>query len=216
MLAKDELEGTYEETIKIMKELKINKYSKLDMAIVIRLGAAIMHRGAGLVAAGISALLERIQKPTTVIGYDGSVVKHHPYFLKRVVEKCAHITRAEFAFTFVQSSDGSGIGAAVVAAALHKERRPLYIVKPGKLYEMHCLRSQQQKSQISLEGFVTNQQMPPLPGMELVGSASSRASSVSTNCSRTPSSSPLPSPLPHTHDTDATATATATTTDNKR
>jgi len=137
MLAKDEISGTHDEAIKMLKELNITTYSVEDLNIVVEVGAAIILRCAYLVAVGVSCLLERMQRPHTVIGYDGSLIKQHPYLLKRVIEKTAQLTSKEYRFDFVQSSDGSGVGAAVVAAALHKERRPLYVVKPGKLYEMH-------------------------------------------------------------------------------
>lgn len=154
MLAKDELSGTHDEAIKMLKELNIVRYNPSDLQAVVQLGSAIITRSANLVAAGISALLERLQRPFTVIGYDGSVIKHHPYFLKKLVEKTAALTPKDYRFEFIQSSDGSGIGAAVVAAALHKERRPLYIVKPGKLYEMHFANRTQQ-SQLNTAATVT-------------------------------------------------------------
>lgn len=137
MLATDELSGRFDETRKVLQELNINRYSQSDLNSIVHLAGAIMNRSAHLVAAGVSTILERLKRPYTVIGYDGSVIKHHPYFLKRLIDKCAQLTNKEYRFDFVQSSDGSGIGAAVVAAALHRERRPLYVVKPGKLYEMH-------------------------------------------------------------------------------
>lgn len=139
MLAKDELDKSFTETTKILQELNVIDYTQQDMAIMIKLASKIMNRSANLVACGISALLDRIAKPYTVIGYDGSVIKHHPYFLAKLTEKCSQLTAKEHKFEFMLSSDGSGIGAAVVAAALHKERRPLYVVKPGKLYEMHFI-----------------------------------------------------------------------------
>lgn len=137
LLAKDEIANNFEETSKIMSELNITQYTQADMAIVVKLASAIMNRSANLVAAGVSTLLERMKRPFTVIGYDGSVIKYHPYYLKKVADKCSQLTNKDYKFEFLQSSDGSGIGAAVVAAALHKERRPLYIVKSGKVYEMH-------------------------------------------------------------------------------
>lgn len=152
MLATDELSGNYIETTKVLKELNIANYDQKDLDIVIKLGSKIIQRSADLVACGVSALLERMKRKFTVIGYDGSMVRFHPYFLRKVNEKCAQLTPAEFKFEFMQSSDGSGIGAAVVAAALHKERRPLYVLKPGRLYEMHFSKSQQHadgKSQAS-------------------------------------------------------------------
>lgn len=160
MLAKDELSNNFEESTKIMQELNIKQYSKRDLHLVVQLSAKIITRSAFLVAAGISALLERIgaRQQRTVIGFDGSVIKHHPYFLRKLNEKCLQLTGPEWPFEFVVSSDGSGIGAAVVAAALHRERRPLYVLKPGKLYELHFVRGQQsEKSQQSLTEHLSKQ-----------------------------------------------------------
>lgn len=143
-LAKDELTNSTAESQKMMLDLQVTGYTERDLTLVIELASRIITRSAHLVAAGVAALLERIRKPSTVIGYDGSVIKYHPYFLLKLKEKCFQLTSREFKFEFAVSSDGSGIGAAVVAAALHKERRPLYVLKPGKLYEMHFTRNSQQ------------------------------------------------------------------------
>lgn len=137
MLGEDELSGKLDKTARVLKELNITEYTEADMQIMVRIASRIMQRSAALVACGVSALVDRIGKPMTVIGYDGSVIRYHPYFLSKCKEKCRELIRREYKFEFALSSDGSGIGAAVVAAALHKERRPFYIVKPGKLYEMH-------------------------------------------------------------------------------
>jgi len=137
MLGMDELGGTFTESTKVMQELNISQFEKSDLTIVIQLASKIMTRSAHLVGCGVSALLEKLERPFSVVGYDGSVIKYHPYFLKNVVQKCGQLTSKEHKFEFSLSSDGSGIGAAVVAAALHKERRPIYVVKPGKVYELH-------------------------------------------------------------------------------
>lgn len=153
MLARDELNQSHEEATKMMQELNIKSYTKRDLDIIIHLSSKIITRSAHLVAAGISALLERIkrQQDPTVIGYDGSVIKYHPYFLRKLTEKCRQITPKQYRFQFMESSDGSGIGAAVVAAALHKERRPLYVLKPGKLYEMHFMRTHEKSTSSSTQ-----------------------------------------------------------------
>lgn len=163
MIAKDELNGNFDETSKVMSELGISKYTQADLAAVVKLCSKIMHRSAHLVACGISALLERIKRPFTVIGYDGSVIKHHPYFLERLAKKCAQLTTKEYKFEFTMSSDGSGIGAAVVAAALHKERRPLYVLKPGKLYEMHYAKAQQSSLSLLDDNNTNNNHRPFTP-----------------------------------------------------
>lgn len=145
-LGRDELANSTEEATKIAKDLGVANPARRDLNIMVQIASRIMHRSAHLVAAGISALLERIRKPYTVIGYDGSVIKHHPYFLRRLVDKCTRLTPKELRFEFMMSSDGSGIGAAVVAAALHKERTPLYVVRPGKVYEMQYVNVQRNAS----------------------------------------------------------------------
>lgn len=137
LLAKDEMSGKFEESTKVMLELNVTSYEQKDLQIVIQIASRIINRASSLVACGISALLERLKRDKTVIGFDGSVIKYHPYFLEKLAQKCGQLTPKEYKFEFMESSDGSGIGAAVVAAALHKERRPLYVVKPGKLYELH-------------------------------------------------------------------------------
>lgn len=149
MLAQDELAGKTDECVKIMSHLNVKRFSHSDLRIVIKLGSAIANRCARLAAAGVSALLDRIQMPFTIIGYDGSMIRFHPYLLKKMIEKTGQLTPVEYKFEFVQSTDGSGIGAAHVAAALHKERRPLYILRPGKLYEMHFVKTPQSQLEAS-------------------------------------------------------------------
>lgn len=151
MLAKDEMSGKFEETIKIMAELNVTCYEERDLEIMIQLSSKVIKRSANLAAAGVTALLERLKRNKTVIGYDGSVIKYHPYFVEKLVEKCSQLTPKEYKFEFMESSDGSGIGAAVVAAALHKERRPLYVVKPGKLYELHFNKNQSSSLSLSAD-----------------------------------------------------------------
>lgn len=189
MLAKDELNGTQEEAVKIVQILNIATYSKDDLALVIQLASKIMHRSAHLVATGVSALLEKIAKPFTVIGFDGSVIKHHPYFLQEVERKCAHLTPKEYKFEFTVSSDGSGIGAAVVAAALHKERRPLYVLKEGRLFELHYANKTVHSA--SIEANMRRRACSPAPSV-----ASTCSSSVPSTNPQTPRS-PLPAKSPN-------------------
>lgn len=140
LLADDELCGSTSNARSMLTELGLEHsahVSKAELEFVVKLGAKIIDRSASLCAAGLAALLERIKKPQTTIGFDGSLIKQHPYYLKTVEARCSSLTASQFKASFVQTSDGSGIGAAIVAAALHKERRPLYVVKPGKLYELH-------------------------------------------------------------------------------
>ncbi|KAG9511338.1 Hexokinase type 2, partial [Fragariocoptes setiger] len=138
LIAVDEMNKSTIDTSRVLHEaLAIDHFTQADLQTIIAINSAIMHRAAHLVACGISVLLERVQRNYTVIGYDGSVIRHHPYFLDRLRAKCQTLTDSRYKFDFMLSSDGSGIGAAIVAAALHKERRPLYIVQNKKVYELH-------------------------------------------------------------------------------
>ncbi|KAG8190789.1 hypothetical protein JTE90_005825 [Oedothorax gibbosus] len=75
----------------------------------------VSTRSAHLVAAAVSTLLNKMQrKDRTVVGVDGSVYRYHPHFKSMMEEKISEMT--EHPFELMLSEDGSGRGAALVAA----------------------------------------------------------------------------------------------------
>lgn len=67
-----------------------------------------------------------------MIGYDGSVLKWHPTFRKimsNTMLEVLHEKKSRQRFNLIESTDGSGRGAAVVAAVACREKRPLIAVR---------------------------------------------------------------------------------------
>lgn len=62
-----------------------------------------------------------MQRPHTTVGVDGSVYRFHPHFHKLMEEKIAELTNPAYKFGLMLSEDGSGRGAALVAAVACRE-----------------------------------------------------------------------------------------------
>ncbi|KAM7361430.1 hexokinase type 2-like [Cochliomyia hominivorax] len=76
----------------------------------------ISRRSAFLVAANLACLIDRIGDPYVVVGIDGSVYRYHPHYHHLLNEKIKCLVRPEHKFDLMLSEDGSGRGAALVAA----------------------------------------------------------------------------------------------------
>lgn len=66
--------------------------------------------------AGVATILNKIKRDETTVGVDGSVFRYHPYFHKLMDTKIAELTDPAYKFNLMLSEDGSGRGAALVAA----------------------------------------------------------------------------------------------------
>ncbi|NEU35729.1 hypothetical protein GN156_34290, partial [bacterium LRH843] len=58
--------------------------------------------------------------PTVTIGVDGSVYRYHPHFHNLMMAKIRQLCRPDCQFKLMLSQDGSGRGAALVAAVISK------------------------------------------------------------------------------------------------
>lgn len=85
----------------------------------------ISTRAAHLASASLATVLNRIKRPHTTIGIDGSVYKYHPNFNVLMEKKVAELTNPEYKFTLMLSEDGSGRGAALVAAVAVRQQEEL-------------------------------------------------------------------------------------------
>lgn len=107
----------------VLEELGVFNATDEDCENVKYLCAVVSTRAANLVAAGLSTLLMKIQKPHVTIGIDGSVYRFHPHFHNRLVEKIRGLIPEDLKFDVVLSEDGSGKGAALVAAVAVRLRK---------------------------------------------------------------------------------------------
>lgn len=94
-----------------------------DCASVKLICSRVSTRAAHLVSAAVACLLNKMGRPHTVVGVDGSMFKFHPHFHSLMAKKTKELTHPEHKFQLMFSEDGSGRGAAIVAAVACKQRR---------------------------------------------------------------------------------------------
>ncbi len=80
----------------------------------------VSRRACMLLGAGLAALLRKMDYKDVVIAVDGTLFRKHPLFPIMMQKKIAQLMGIEYQFEMVLSEDGSGIGAAIVAAAESK------------------------------------------------------------------------------------------------
>lgn len=93
-----------------------------DMKIIKMVNSRVSHRAAHLAAVGCATILNRMERSMTAIAYDGTLIRKHPYFLLWMCEKIKQLTNPKFNFRLIESTDGSGRGAAIVAAVAAKRK----------------------------------------------------------------------------------------------
>jgi hexokinase len=109
-------EGTFEATKAVLLEMGIESPSIDDCKIVRYCCELISCRAAKLVSAALATLILRIGDPKITIGVDGSVYRYHPHFKAMMTKTISELIPSNYKFKFVLSQDGSGRGAALVAA----------------------------------------------------------------------------------------------------
>lgn len=107
---------TFSTTKLILNEMGVRSPSKDDCEIVRYICKAVSKRSALLVASALASLILRIDDENITIGVDGSVYRYHPDYHDMMTEAVAGLIPSKFKFKFVLSEDGSGRGAALVAA----------------------------------------------------------------------------------------------------
>jgi len=93
-----------------------------DDCSAIRYVCECVSRRAGfMVSAGITALLKKMDYKDVVVAIDGSVFRYHPHFPNIMKSRIAQLMGIDYKFDLMLSTDGSGRGAALVAAVLKGE-----------------------------------------------------------------------------------------------
>ncbi|XP_054737227.1 hexokinase type 2 [Anastrepha obliqua] len=111
----------FQQTRNILKELfGLEKASVEDCQKLRYICECISKRAAKLVAVGLSGLINKIAEPHVVVGVDGSVYRFHPHFDFYMRETMHKLVNPKTRFELMLSEDGSGRGAALVAAVASK------------------------------------------------------------------------------------------------
>ncbi|KAL0830549.1 hypothetical protein ABMA28_002706 [Loxostege sticticalis] len=114
--------GDFTSCMEVLEELGLSHATEADMAGVRHVCECISRRAAHLVSAGIATLLNKMNEPRVTVGIDGSVYRFHPHFHTLMCEKIAQLVRPGIQFDLMLSEDGSGRGAALVAAVACRQR----------------------------------------------------------------------------------------------
>lgn len=122
-IEKDFESNSFENTRQIFQEVGYTDLSEDDMVHIRHICHVASERSAHLSAAGIATLLRRINKPNITVAMDGSLYRFHPLFHEYMIAKISELTPASNQFQLMLSEDGSGKGAALVAAVADRLKR---------------------------------------------------------------------------------------------
>ncbi|CAJ0936003.1 unnamed protein product, partial [Mesorhabditis belari] len=101
----------FSKTFQILKSMGIDEVTKLDCVCTL-----VSTRAAHLIAAATAALLNRMGRQFVSIEIDGSVYRFHSTFSRLYDKKLSELIDMHLKYQLVLSIDGSGQGAALVAA----------------------------------------------------------------------------------------------------
>lgn len=80
----------------------------------------VSRRASFMASAGITALLKKMDYKDVVIAIDGSLFRYHPHFKNVMQSRISQLMGVDYKFDLMLSEDGSGRGAALVAAVLKR------------------------------------------------------------------------------------------------
>ncbi|XP_075222141.1 hexokinase A isoform X3 [Lycorma delicatula] len=100
----------------LLNKLNFDQVSEQDCVDVRYICECISRRAAHLISAGVATLINKIPYNRVTVGVDGSVYRFHPHFHNLLVEKIKCLVKPGVTFDIMLSEDGSGRGAALVAA----------------------------------------------------------------------------------------------------
>lgn len=106
----------FENTKMILEEIGIETYTLEDCKIVKYVCALVSARASFLVSAGIATLINCLKRPEVTVAVDGSLYRFHPRFHNLMSLKIYELVDPAYKFKLALSHDGSGKGAALVAA----------------------------------------------------------------------------------------------------
>lgn len=115
--------NAYTQTQRALQQMDLCELAtQEDLEIVRLVCGRVSTRAAFLVSAAVACILKKINRPHTTVGVDGSVYRYHPHFHELMEKKIAELLDGRCAFSLMLSEDGSGRGAALVAAVAVRQK----------------------------------------------------------------------------------------------
>ena len=115
--------GDYQRSRAVLFSLGVAGPSEDDLSALRFICESVSRRAGDLCAAGISALLKKMEFRDVTIAVDGSLFRHHPHLHNVMKSRVAQLCGVDYNFQMILSEDGSGRGAALVAAVLQGGNR---------------------------------------------------------------------------------------------
>ncbi|KAH8278790.1 hypothetical protein KR018_009479 [Drosophila ironensis] len=108
--------GEYRNCCKVLNEVGLRGSDDSDKLALRRICEAVTTRSAKLCACGLVTLINKMSINEVVVGIDGSVYKYHPKYHDLLCSYMKTLLRPGVRFELTTAEDGSGKGAALVAA----------------------------------------------------------------------------------------------------
>uniref|UniRef100_A0A1A9WH76 Phosphotransferase n=1 Tax=Glossina brevipalpis TaxID=37001 RepID=A0A1A9WH76_9MUSC len=118
-------EGTYEITRQILETMGYKQVTNEDCENLRYICNKVSTRSMDLIAICLACLIDRIGDPYIVIGVDGEIYRLYPLYQDRLRKKIKQLVRPEHRFQFQLTEDGTGHGAALLAAVASFEKQKL-------------------------------------------------------------------------------------------
>jgi len=114
--------GEYTRARQALEELGMDpdEVSDDDCSALRYVCEAVSRRASMMASAGITALLKKMDYKDVVIAIDGSLFRFHPHFKNVMQSRISQMMGINYKFDLLLSEDGSGRGAALVAAVLNR------------------------------------------------------------------------------------------------
>nr|AAW25718.1 SJCHGC07032 protein [Schistosoma japonicum] len=105
----------------LTEDLSVPVVEPVDNRIVRYTCEMVVKRAAYLAGAGIACILRRINRSEVTVGVDGSLFKFHLKFCERMTDMIDKLKPKNTRFCLRLSEDGSGKGAAAIAASCSRK-----------------------------------------------------------------------------------------------
>ena len=115
--------GEYDRSRTVLFSIGIVGATQDDLSALRNVCEIVSRRAAFMCAAGITALLKKMDYKDVTIAVDGSLFRHHPHFHNVMKSRVAQLMGIDYKFDLLLSEDGSGRGAALVAAVLQNTKK---------------------------------------------------------------------------------------------
>ncbi|XP_060525904.1 hexokinase type 2 isoform X3 [Cylas formicarius] len=115
--------GVFTNQKEILEELGLKHATEQDYVNVRFVCECVSRRAAHLAATTMTTLLHKMDEKKVTIGVDGSVYRYHPHFRTLMMEKISELCDPSIQFDLMLSEDGSGRGAALVAAVAARQKK---------------------------------------------------------------------------------------------